>query len=116
MPTVADSSFTLDAGTADHERTFDFPIPSGFSFNQSMILAFIPRVFENAHLRIYVNHNEIYSASLNADNERGMWETFHGNNIIPPNNFPNNSFSIRFIVSTGRIRFRDIVLWHQIPA
>lgn len=114
---LEDDSFTLDSASSNRERTLIWPIPNNLTFGTNLarlILAFKVRVFDDSSFRVFVNSREVMSFNLDESVTRGYWKTFSARTAFPEGaSFPNDN-PVRFIVSTGRVRIEDVIMWYQV--
>jgi hypothetical protein len=114
---LIDGAFTLDAATNNRERTLHFEVPDDFAFGtgpRNLILAFKVAPMQDTVFKFLLNEREIASFNLDKSHTRTMWETFPGTTPFPEGASFQNPAPMRLIVSQGKVRFEDVVMWYQI--
>jgi len=117
---LLDGNVTLDPGFGkpeDPEMTLDFTVPSDLiktGGSRRPILAFKARPFEASAFKIFLNHREIVASSLDASHTRIYWEVFSFTTAFPEGASHGNPVPLRILLSEGRLRIADVVLWYQI--
>ncbi len=114
---LTDSNFTLSTQLNDSDpksKVLTFKFPSDFNQNQGTarrpILAFKVRPFLDCDLTVFLDDREIMQTSFDKSHTRGYWEAFTTQNFQRTN----NQSEVKFIITQGRVRFGDVIIWYQI--
>lgn len=110
-------SFTLDAATPDRERTLNFEVPSDFEFGTGArrpVLAFKITPLANSRFSIFLNARKLTEPNFNESHTRAYWEAFSAATAFPEGASFSNPVPLRFVLSQGRARFEDVIMWYQI--
>lgn len=110
-----DGGFTLDDATPVREKELLFSAPEKFlTGTRKPILAFHARAFKKSRFRVEMNFRDLGTWTLNAENERGLWDPFNWSTAIPEGtSFPKN-VPIKFILQEGKVEIGQVVLWYQV--
>ena len=114
---LLDGDITLDASTNLREANFEFTVPTDFVISggsRQPILAFKARPFENSDFKIWLNNREILSTDLDESHTRIYWEVISASTAFPEGASFNNPAPLRFILTSGRMRISDMVMWYQV--
>jgi hypothetical protein len=109
-------AFTLDDTGNKNEKTLGFTVPSDFLFDSGSakpILAFHASPIEETKFKVFVNHSEIFTWHLLKDVVKGMWSPFPANIPFPEGSSIPNPVPVRIIVSSGKIKFENVIIWYQ---
>ena len=114
---LSDRAFTLDAATNDHEKTLYFQMPPDFHFgtgSRKPVLAFKAAMFNDSTIKVRWNHREVATFSLDKSHTRGIWEAIHAPDAFPNNSCAPGAVPLLFIVTRGKVKFSDVIMWYQI--
>lgn len=113
---LSDSSFTLDAATNDNEKTLNFSVPLDFTHGTGVsrpILAFKVAPIQDCLIKFWLNFREIAIFDLDRSHTRGMWEAFSAETAFPDGSSFSNPVPLRIMVTSGKARLEDVVIWYQ---
>jgi hypothetical protein len=113
---IFDGAFTLDEIGNKNEKNLGFTLPSDFLFDSGSarpILAFHASPIEETKFKVFVNHSQILSWHLLKDVVKGMWSPFPANIPFPEGSSIPNPVPVRIIVSSGKIKFENVIIWYQ---
>jgi hypothetical protein len=64
--------------------------------------------------KFFLNAREIANFSLDKSHTRAMWESFSATTAFPNGSSIPKPVPLRLLVSQGKVRFEDVVMWYQI--
>jgi hypothetical protein len=120
MPVIADYSIITDepialgpgGGNGDLGHQFEFTLPEAVTEGRPSILAYRLRALDvPATWTIRINDEEVETLDVNNETFRTVHDVVQSGVLVTGNN------RITFVVTSGRIRFNNVVLWwqHDVP-
>lgn len=112
---LRDSPFTLDAATNDHERSFDFALPSDMRLSdgsRAPILSFAARVHARTRVQFFLNTREIVEFDLGKSKTRSLLEPFRSTDAF----FGDvaSPLQLRVLANTGRVTLQNLIIFYQV--